>query len=93
MTNKTCKEVLKAIGKIFEQEEDQVRRAFTKVRNFDTLIMYCFAAKDLNISLDEVSELANLAQVPQMYLRAIKPDQKGKGTEAKIYDMKQTGSK
>lgn len=72
------KVVLEALSKAFDQETERLDKALVIAGNFDTLIMFCTAARDMGMKVDEVAELSTRTTIPQMYLKEIRPKTKEK---------------
>lgn len=73
--------VLKAIGSLFKQKTEDVDKAFEIAGNFDTLVMFCMAAQDLELDVYTVAQMSLKVAIPQTYLREIRTKKEGTNDE------------
>jgi hypothetical protein len=64
--------VLRTLGKLFDQYTEDMDAALSIAGNFDTLIMFCFASKEMGIPVNEIAEMSLHTKIPQMYLKTIR---------------------
>jgi len=65
--------VMEKLSEAFNQSEEDLDYALKVAGNFDTLIMFCSASRDMKMNVREVADLSLNTTIPQMYLREIRP--------------------